>query len=81
MWQKCNSLGLYGVFFTYNRKPKMDDNVAEMWQDSGQMWQDSGSKGQGTGGSYNPKSQKWPFYAKVVRPICFSKVKFFKSVL
>ena len=59
----------------------MDDNVAEMWQNSGQMWQDSGSRGQGTGGSYNPKSQKWPFYAKVGRPICFSKVKFLKSVL
>ena len=27
--------GLYEVLFTYNRKPKMDDIVAEMWQDSG----------------------------------------------
>jgi hypothetical protein len=59
----------------------MDDIVAEMWQDSGQMWQDSGSRGQAAGDWYNPKSQKGPFYAKVVRPICFSKLKFLKSVL
>ena len=51
----------------------MDDIVAEMWQDSGQMWQDLGSGRQGTRDWYNPKSQKVPFYAKVVRPICFLK--------
>ena len=65
--------GLYEVLFTYNRKPKMDDIVAEMWQDLGQMWQDLGSGKQGTRDWYNPKIKKALFYAKVVRPICFLK--------
>ena len=65
--------GLYEVLFTYNRKPKMDDIVAEMWQNSGQMWQDLGNRKQGTGDWYNPKIKKALFYAKVVRPICFLK--------